>query len=319
MNSEIFNYNKHSFGGTEQMASYFHEKILPQKINFNKYQCYIIPGPLPLVRNMVEDPREIILWFHIHLNQFNCTGFKTTEDFVFELNDIRFLDKVKYVIVVSETHKKIIEKELNIKSEKIIIIPNFLDPININKEKFNEIDKIKIIHNSAPYRSIKVISESLKHIKDDFEMNIFSDIIPDLFLEDPYIKTLNDDPRVTFFGQTPKKTVYQYLEKSHIWIHPLEVFEETFCISLTEALSAECLAIYPNYSVLPETANGFGMEYEHSKNINLHAKIFAKTLSQGILKIKNKKFDPKDQAKVINEKYSKENFKKNWQKLYESL
>ena len=58
---------------------------------------------------------------------------------------------------------------------------------------------------------------------------------------------------------------------------------------------------------------------EHSKIIELHAKTFAEKLSQGISKIKNKEFDPKDQAKIINEKYSKENFEKNWQKLYESL
>lgn len=319
MSSEVFKYNKNYFSGTEQMASYFHKNVLPQKIKFNDYQCYIVPGPLPLVRQMVQDKREIILWFHINLSQLAWTNFKETADYLFELNDVRFLNKIKYVVVVSETHKKFIEEEFNIESEKIVIIPNFSDPINKNKDKFNKTDKINIIHTSAPDRSLKVIAESLKYIKDDFEMSIFSDILPELFPEDPFILTLNNDPRITFFGQTPKKVVHRYLEKSHIWVHPLDFFTETFCISLVEALSAECLIVYPNYSVLPETANGFGMQYEHSKIRELHAKTFAENLSKGISKIKNKEFDPKDQAKVINEKYSKENFEKNWQTLYDSL
>jgi glycosyltransferase involved in cell wall biosynthesis len=319
MNSEIFNYNKNFFSGTEQMASYFHKNVLPQKINFNNYQCYIIPGPLPFVRQMVEDKRDIILWFHIHLGQLVWRNFKESADYLFELNDVRFLNKIKYVVVVSETHKKIMEKELNIESEKIIVIPNFLDPINKNKDKFNKTDKIKVIYTSAPDRSLKIIAESLKYIKDDFEMNIFSDILPDVHLEDPHVRTLSNDSRITFFGQTPKKVVHKYLENSHIWVHPLDFFQETFCISLVEALSAECLAIYPNYSALPEVANGFGMQYEHHKLSEMHAKIFAENLSKGILKIKNKEFDPKDQAEIINQKYSKKNFEQNWQTLYDSL
>jgi glycosyltransferase involved in cell wall biosynthesis len=314
-----FEYNLNFFGGTEQMASYFHKNILPQKINFDKYQCYIIPGPLPTVRHMVQDKREIILWFHIHLNQLVWTNFKESADYLFELNDARFLNKVKYVVVVSETHKRVLEKELNVESEKIVVIPNFLNPINKNKDKFNKTDKINIIHTSSPDRSLKVIAESLKYIKDDFEMNIFSDILPELFPEDPYIFILNNDPRITFFGQTPNKVVHKYLKNSHIWVHPLDFFQETFCISLAEALSAECLAIYPNYSALPETANGFGMQYEHNEISELHAKTFAEKLSQGILKIKNKEFDPKNQAEVINEKYSKKNFEENWQTFYDSL
>ena len=312
INNMPFNYSARFFGGTEYMARYFHKNILPGKNKFYKYQSYIIPGDMPTMKEVIEDERDIIIWLHVYFSQIN-------RDFLFACKDPRFLEKIKYVVVVSEWHKQITKKELNIPDENIFVIPNSFDPLEKNINKFNEIEKIKIIHTSAPDRAVEVIGRSLKYIEEDFEMNIFSNIYPETLNEYDPFKIMDNDPRVMFFGQTPRKVVRNYFKDSHIWVYPPDLFEDTFCISLAEAISAECLPVYPKFAALTEVGSDFGIAYDHSKNPEEHAKIFAESLTKAIKQIKNKEFNPKDQAKTIEDKYSWKVFEKNWENFYNIL
>ena len=126
------------------------------------------------------------------------------------------------------------------------------------------------------------------------------------------------DKRVVFFGQTPRNTVRKYFSESHIWAYP-SIFLETFCLSLVEGISAECLSIYPNIGALKETSNGIGICYEYEDNKDLHAKLFAKILTDSIIKIKNKEFNPKNQSQTIEKSYNWKKFEKDWERLYEKL
>lgn len=306
-----FEYNVNYFGGTEYMARYFHKNVLPNKNKFYNYQCFLIPGPVPDFKTIVNDKRDIILWMHIPFFQFN-------HELVSFIQDIRFLNKLKYVIVVSNFHKKIIKNEINILDEEIIVIPNAFDSITKNNKKFNETDKVKIIYTSHPSRGLEILCESLKYIKEDFELNIFSDIFPETLEDDNLFKQIEKDKRVNFFGKTPRKIVRKYFSDSHIFAYP-SIFLETFCISLTEAVSAECLPVYPNFGALSETINNFGICYEYEKNKNTHIKTFAKGLNDAIFQIKNKKNNFKNQAQIIEKKYSWQKFEKNWETFYDLL
>jgi glycosyltransferase involved in cell wall biosynthesis len=306
-----FEYNLDFFGGTETMAKYFHENILPNSKKFYNYQSIILPGKFPDFKNTVENKKDIILWIHNELDKLNY-------DFLFYIKDPRFLKKIKYIIVPSNWHKKNTIKQLNISGKKIIVIPNFFNPINKNKNKFNKIDKVKIIYTSSADRGLEVLCKSLEYIKEDFELNIFSNVYPDTLEENNLFKKMEKDKRVMFFGQTPQKVVQEYLYNSHIFAYP-SICAETFCISLAEAISAECLTVYPNIGALKETSNNIGICYEYKDNKELHAKLFAKILTDSIAKIKNKKFNPKNQAQIIEEKYNWKKFEKDWERLHEKL
>ena len=306
-----FEYSVDFFGGTEYVARYFHKNVLPNKNKFYEYQAYLLPGVVPHFKNRLYDSRDIILWMQ---NPF----FQLNEDVLFHMQDSRFLKKLKYVIVPSNWHKECIKNELLIADEKIIIIPNSFDPIIKNKNKFNNTDKVKIIYTSGPQRGLEILCESLKYIDQDFELNIFSDIFPETLENNNLFKETEKDKRVNFFGKTPRKVVRKYFSESHIFAYP-SIFEETFCVSLIEAISAECLSIYSNLGALSQTGNGIGVCYEYEENKDVHVKTFAKILNNSIFEIKNKKFDPKDQAKIIEEKYSWQKFEKNWQNFYDLL
>ena len=306
-----FDYNLEFFGGSEYLAKNFHKKVLPHYQKFYNYQCLMLPGPVPDFQNTINDPKEIILWLHNPLAQYH-------NSILFNILDPRFLKKLKYVIVGSNWHKEVIKKELGIPENKIIIISPAIDAITKNKNKFKEVEKVKIIYTSSSDRGLEILCESLKYVNEDFELKIFSNIYPDLLEENSIFSQSENDKRVMFFGKTPRNTVIKYVSESHIWAYPA-IFLETFCLSLAEGISAECLSVYPNIGALKETSNGVGICYEYEDNKELHAKLFAKVLTDSIVKIKNKEFNPKNQAQIIEEKYNWKKFEEDWGKLHEEL
>jgi glycosyltransferase involved in cell wall biosynthesis len=305
--SDIFNYNAEFFGGTEAMARYFHKNIYSSTYNLKKYQSYIFPGIFPSGPEIINDEREIILWAHVLIEQLQ-------QGFQFFLNDPRLLSKIKYVIAVSEWHKEVIMKELNIPEEKVFVIYNALNDMPKNYDKFKNVDKVKIIHTSSPYRGLEVLLNSIKYIDEDFELNIFNEIIPEIEPEQSIYYQLEKDKRVNFYGKTPKKVIKKFLDESHIYAYPT-VYKETFCISLIEGLSANCLSIFPDLGVMPEVSSGYGQMYKYNDNFQKHAYEFAEELKKGIKLVKSGTLDLGDQASFINDKYSWKKFENRWKEF----
>lgn len=302
-----FEYNSNFFGGTETMARYFHEKVFHLVPNLKKYQAYIFPGHMPTAQEIIEDERDVILWAHVFPNQL-------VNHFTFFLKDPRFLSKIKYIIAVSEFHKKGMMEELGLPEEKFFVIYNALEDMSKNANKFKNIEKVKIIHTSSPQRGLDVLLNSLKYVDDDFELNIFNEIIPELENEASIYYQLSKDERVNFYGKTPKKIIRKYLNNSHIYAYPT-TYRETFCISLTEALSSNCLSIFPDFGVMPEVSSGYGQMYKYNENYQKHSYEFAEKLKNGIKLVKSGNLDLKDQANFINEKYSFKSFENRWQEF----
>lgn len=330
--AEIFNYNKQYFGGTEWMAKNFQERVLPDCLKFFNYNTILLPCGSDFFTdcvNIVYSKKETLAWLHNPLDQFNpAIGYL--------ISDPRVLNKIKFLVVVSEWLKNVIVKQTGIDPKKVIVINNAVDSIKYNKDKFKNIDKVKIIHTASPDRAMRVLLESLQYIEEDFELNIFNEFVPDL-PQQGMLKSLENfnDDRVIFHGKTPRRTVQKSLEESHIYAYPA-TFEETFCISQAEALSAGCLCVYNNLGSLKDTSSGFGQMYEFDtvfrinpadqttinsrmQNENEHAKVFAKELSKAIKTIKDNKHNPDKQVEIINQKYSWDVFVQSWKKLHDLL
>lgn len=310
--TNFFEYHKHFFGGTESMARYFHKNIAKHVPNFKKYICLLMPGNLEIpYSSLLLQEKQIIIWLHNLVDQFG--------DGMYVLfTDKRFLDKIKYIITVSEYHKQDVIKKTGIDPSKVIVIYNAVAPIENNINRFNNVDIPELVYMSAPERGLGIALKALHQLEFNFKLNIFNEATPDLLELDENTKEVEiiGDSRFLFYGKTPHKTVLHHVSKSHIFIHP-SIWPETFCISLVEALSANCLSVYSNFGSLKEIGSNFGMPYniENEKNIEDHIEIFSNKITKAIQMIKNNNFNPGNQAEIINNKFSWEVFTNSWLEL----
>jgi hypothetical protein len=312
----IFNrLNETVFGGTEFIQKYFKDEIINLLPKLKNYNCLMFPGSRE--KSLIEysiDEKQMIIWLH-------NIPYQLDNEISSAFNNVSFINNIKYVIVVSEYAKKIILEKTKLKEKQIVIIYNFIDPVDNDITRFNNVEKVNVIHTSSHYRGFEVIARSLKYIDLDFRLDIYNEINTDVnYVSDEY-KKIYDDKRLFFYGKTPKKTVIDAVSKSHIMAYPA-IFEETFCLSHVEALSANCLNVFNDFGSLKEVSLGFGSPYKLSfdkHEIERHSQFFAKQLKNAINKIKNKEFDPKNQKETIDNKFSKENFKNNWINFHKKI
>ena len=313
MNNEnlIFNYNKEVFGGTEYMAKNFHEKVLPYAKNFYKYNCLILPGQIEDINSYILDEKEIIVWLHNTPDQFH-PGI----NFIFYKKE--FLEKIKYIVVVSEFAKTNLVLATGIDPSKVVVIYNAIDPVQNNIEKFKNVETVEIVHSSAHERGSFVLILALKYCKEDFKLNIYNQLNPDIPFFNNQFKDITKDSRIYFYGRTSKKVLIKNLSQSHMYVYP-SLFQETFCLSQVEALSANCLTIYNDLGSLKEVSLGFGISYDGIINMEKHAQQLAKLIDINVKKIKTNNFNPENQNIIINDKFSWKNFENSWLKFNEII
>lgn len=300
-----FRYNTHVYGGTEYMGRGFEEKILPILPKLQNYQCFMMPGPVKALSDMAKDGRPILLWLHNTPIQFDSST-------VYFMKHRIFRDLLSYIIVPSEFHKEETIKQIDIHPSKIYVIPNAINDYVYNPQKFNKPDKVKLIHTSSPDRGLTVLFDAVKKIDVDFRLEIYNTYDPDL----NELK-LKDD-RVFFYGRTPRATVKDATEQSHIFAYP-STYPETFCLSIAESMAAGLLPVYPDYGALMEVSDGYGMHYPFEDDEEKHATIFAEQLTKAIETIKSGSWNPEEQIKYINSEYSWERNKEYWLELHNKL
>ena len=302
-----FNYNTNVYGGTEYMGKEFYINIFYRLPKLNNYLCLIMPGMTPNLPQIISDKREIIAWVHNTPKQFTDGAFQI-------LSHKLFINKVKYIIVPSLAAKHMFLRELpDYPEDKIYPIYNAIYPLWYNKEKFNNPKQIKIIHTSSADRGMGIMMDALKFVDEDFRLEVYNNFDPDLYPEYPI------DERVRFYGKTPKATVKEAFESAHIFAYSAD-YEETFCLSMVEAMSAGCLPVYPNVGALAEVSNEFGILYKYPKeNYDEHVELFAKNLTTAIKEIKSNNWNPDFQVDYINSKYSWQRCEEHWLELHDKL
>jgi len=301
-----FNYTKEVFGGTEYQAKYFHKHILKKLPKLNNYFSIIAPGVSPNYEFILGQPKQIILWLHNSPKQFR----KEHYDFI---KSPEFADKLKYIIALSESEKREIIEQTGISEEKIYLIPNGFTPLKYNPRKFDNPSKIKLINTSSPDRGLDVLLNAVTKVDEDFRLEIYNSFNPDI--EQVNIPV---DSRVKFYGKTPKATVLEAYENSHIHAYP-STYSETFCVSQAEAMSAGLLCVTSDIGALPEVSGGQTTIYPHIEDRLKHADIFAEELTKAIKKIKEGTWDPTSQVEYVNNKYCWETIEQQWIKFHELI
>ena len=300
MKHPVFKYNESFFGGTETMARGFIKNILPEMKNITNYSNIIIPGHLPDVKTVGITGEKYIFWIHNNIDQFNSTIIKDI------LTNLLVRKATKKIIAVSEYEKKIISNELGMDLNMIYVIPNAIELVTPNPNKFKKIDKVRLIHASTAERGMDILLKAVPLIEEDFELNIFNDFYPDL--SHRYNLDGVNDPRVNFYGKTPRKTLYKFFADAHIHAYP-STYPETSCLTQMEALSAGCYTVHTDLGALPETSLGYGTMIPFKE---LTPERYAKELTNAIRMIKENGYDYTQQVQDIHDNFTWDKAKQNW-------
>ena len=87
-------------------------------------------------------------------------------------------------------------------------------------------------------------------------------------------KQAQDLPNVNYVGYKPNNFIKDHMHTYNMYVYP-SIFEETFCISLLEAMAAGLYCITTNYGALFETGAEFPMYIPYEKNYRNLAQKFA--------------------------------------------
>lgn len=175
-----------------------------------------------------------------------------------------------------------------------IVMQNAIDPIELQPDSKSKSDVVKLIYHTTPHRGLELlvpVFEKLCEIHDNIELDVFSsfDIYGWPQRNAPYQELFNrirSHPKMTYHGYQPNEVIRDYLTRAHIYAYP-NIWPETSCISVIEAMSAGVNVVTSNFGALPETCANFATMYGFDEDPNRHANIFANVLNMAIHEIKS--------------------------------
>jgi hypothetical protein len=140
----------------------------------------------------------------------------------------------------------------HIPEDKIVTIPT-----GVSKKFTYSSKKSKtFIYTSIPYKGLEVLAQIIPHIP-EATFKIFSAMNLYDIEEDPYIELyeyLKSLPNVIYSPAVDQAELIEHLQDAAFFIHP-NIWEETFCVSLAEAMSCGCFPILTDIGALPEVSN----------------------------------------------------------------
>lgn len=232
-------------------------------------QYYTFPENVDVRRTTHEiiqsDKQYKVIWAHDNCDQ---AGHRDLP---------QHIDKIDKIVCVSHWEREQYIKYNRAPAEKLTVIPNGVD------DMFRPSGKPKLktcIFFSAPHKGITPLvpiwKEVIKH-HPDAKLKVFSSmslygaiqpgegenetITTDKGLEPspfiPIYKELQALPGVEYSPCIDREDLLPHIQDAAFYIHP-NVWEETFCVSLAEAMSCGCFPITTDMGALPETSNGMG-------------------------------------------------------------
>jgi glycosyltransferase involved in cell wall biosynthesis/GT2 family glycosyltransferase len=162
---------------------------------------------------------------------------------------------VNHIVSPSQWNKDQFIKYLNVPEHKITVIPNGVaDIFKHSKQKTKT-----MIFTSIPYKGLEVLAKiipMIQQVHPDTKFKIFSSMSLYGPSHDPYIelydhlKTLKN---VEYSAVIDREELVKHYQESAFFIHP-NTWEETFCVSMTEAMRCGAYPIITDIGALAEVA-----------------------------------------------------------------
>ena len=162
---------------------------------------------------------------------------------------------VDYIVSPSQWNKDQFIKYLKVPENKITVIPNGVADMFTHSDKKTK----TMIFTSIPYKGLEVLAKIIPMIHEhhpDTKFKIFSSMSlygpsVDQFLHVyDHLKTL---PNVEYSPAIDREELVKHYQESAFFIHP-NIWEETFCVSMVEAMRCGAYPIITDIGALSEVA-----------------------------------------------------------------
>jgi len=222
-------------GATETSYHYLFQYYTPPE------NVIIHHNPAELVRS--EKPFRVLWAHHGHDQPIN-------------LNIREQIKMIDLLVCVSEWSKQQYMKYLKIPEWKVTVIPNGCSDIFVPAVHKSP----TFIHTSIPYKALPVFPDLWKIIHSQrpqaklkifSSMNLYGEDMQDHYQElYDYLKRM---PGVEYSESIDQKELVAHYQDAAFFIHP-NIWEETFCVSMIEAMRCGCYPIISDIGALPETS-----------------------------------------------------------------
>lgn len=233
-----------------------------------------------------------------------------------------FLDKKnhkKYDWYIFNSHWNYeqFRREFGIPTDKCLVIKNGIDRIK-PRELQKKDKKVRLIFHPTPWRGLNVMLAVMQLIKNpNIELDVYSscDVYGTAFkqMNDHHYTELYNQakqlPNVNYIGYKPNEYIKENLHKYDMFVYPC-IWEETFCISAIEAMSAGLYTITTDLGALYETCAEFSTYVPYQEDpLNLAAN-FAYAVEHAAVNLNGEGIQKHltMQMKYINQYY-------NWKKI----
>ena len=286
-------------GGTELQFEYL-RKYVDSKLLDQVQITTSVPEKIPL-----HPTKMNILWQKNSYDQQNLAPW---------FKDKSNHSKYDWYVFNSNWNYEKFRNHFDIPTERSVIIKNGIDNIEPRNQTIDSNRKIKIIHQSTPWRGLSVLLGAMQLVKNP---NIQLDVYSSCEVYGTAFKEANDKqyeglyeqarqlPNVNYIGYKPNEYIKENLHKYHIFAYP-NIWEETFCISAIEAMAAGLYTITTNYGALYETCAEFSTYIPYQKDYLNLAKQFAYAIDAVANKLnsENVKQHLQSQIDYVNQYYN---------------
>lgn len=202
--------------------------------------------------------------------------------------------KFAKLVFVSNQQFQSYHFNLGIPYSDAIILRNAIDPINPSEPKPDPTERVNLIYHTTPHRGLELLVpcfvELAKVHGDNIHLDVFSSFNAYGWAHrdepyEPLFDVIRNHPQMTYHGYQPNGVVREALEKAHIFAYP-NIWPETSCIAVMEAMSAGLDVVCPNNAALFETTGGFTNSYQFTEDPQEHAQRFVNLLHNAILHCK---------------------------------
>ena len=260
--------NQNPRGGTELQFEYLRKHVDPQLLN--QFQiCTSVPESIPLSLTKIN-----ILWQKNSYDQPNLAPW---------FKDKSNHDKYDWYVFNSNWNFEKFRMMFDIPLNKSLVIKNGVGDIEPISTTYKKGDPIKIIHHCTPWRGLSVLLGAMQLVKNPLiTLDVYSstEVYGKRFHDqtDDQYKELYEQARqlhnVNYIGYKPNEYIKEHLKDYRLFVYP-SIWEETFCISLLEAMAAGLYCVTTNFGALFETGAEFPMYIPYSNDYHSLARRFA--------------------------------------------
>lgn len=198
------------------------------------------------------------------------------------LSDPEFRKQFSKIVFVSNWQQQMFNLVLGIPFSEGVVIPNAVEIPEFHEKPVG--GPIRMIYHTTPHRGLELLIPAFKEASKHFNLHldVFSSFnaygwgdrdkqYEHLFGE---MKELSN---VVNHGFKQNDIVREFLSDAHLFAYP-NIWPETSCIALIEAMVHGCYCLHSSLGALPETSLGLTQMYGYHEDKNLHVNEFYRQL-----------------------------------------